>query len=284
MVAAVKEGGLLAKSIQDGVGRSRKTASFDLVTEGDIKCQALLIEKLLKIFPGVPYVPEEKDVDACSEGMEFVDIEYEKNQILGTTFLTIDPIDGTSNYASGSPDWGQLACYVEDGLPNAAVLHMPLRSTTFSARRGRGCVREEEGGGGRRRGRVWIRDEARRLADVLVGAEVHPLIEEGRLHRLARLMTGRHPAPGGARALGVRNLSSSVGNLVDLLEGHTGAFVHLRGASVWDLAAGALAVEEAGGFCCDLRGRPLRWDRLKVECVMAVSEGLAREIVAALGI
>mmetsp|Transcript_25562 Transcript_25562/g.33435 ORF Transcript_25562/g.33435 Transcript_25562/m.33435 type:complete len:339 (+) Transcript_25562:42-1058(+) len=267
MESALKEGGLKALSIQKSVTRKNKSASYDLVTEGDITSQAVITNRFSNIFPAVPYVPEENDAEACAKGIELVSIDQAQNKILAETYLTIDPIDGTSNYASGSPDWGPMACLIKDNMPSAAVLHMPSKDVTFLASKGKGCYRNGH--------KINLKQNLR-LCDVIVGAEIHPLIEEARLHKVMRLMTGKY-------ALGIRNTSSSIGNFVDILEGNTGAFVHMQGASIWDLAAGVLAVEEAGGYCCDLHGKPLQWNQLKMEAICANDKKMALEIVDILG-
>ncbi|CAN0466816.1 unnamed protein product, partial [Phaeothamnion confervicola] len=113
----------------------------------------------------------------------------------------------------------------------------------------------------------------RRLRDCLVGAEIGAFVPD---HRLRRLLLLVH------HCLGVRNVFASVGNTADMLSSVTGCWAHLGGGKIWDFAAGALAVEEAGGAACDGMGRTLRWDRLQMDVVLAADTALAAELVAAL--
>src|SRR5690606_18908196 len=60
--------------------------------------------------------------------------------------VVVDPIDGTLNYASGSPDYAVMGALLVGGRYRAAVVHLPERRTTWWARAGHGCFRAAEGG------------------------------------------------------------------------------------------------------------------------------------------
>ncbi|CAM9551516.1 unnamed protein product, partial [Hapterophycus canaliculatus] len=151
-----------------------------------------------------------------------------------------------------------------DTGPTHGVLYLPAKGLVVEAARGQGCRVNGE--------LVRLRKDQ---AKCLVAAEIGRFVPDNRLHSLLRLVN---------HSMGIRNLFSSTGNTADVLSGVHGAWVHLKGGSVWDFAAGSLAVEEAGGFACDLQGRPLKWDKLQMEVVLAANEEIAREVVRVLDI
>lgn len=72
-----------------------------------------------------------------------------------------------------------------------------------------------------------------------------------------------------------RSSLSAIHGFRELLRGHTGAYYNLNVAKIWDVAAGALAIQEAGGVACDPDGQPLRWNSLRMDWVAAANQKLA---------
>ncbi|CAM9454649.1 unnamed protein product [Sphacelaria rigidula] len=219
-----------------------------------------------KIFPGLHFAAEEGDDEALVPGVPLASIDS-TGSIYSDTYLALDPVDGTTNFACGGPDWGVAAAVVDrqEG-PTHGVLYLPRKDVIIEAAKGLGCKINGEP--------VRLR-EGQRIKESLVAAEMGAFIPDDRLQRLLALVH---------HSMGIRNLFSSTGNTADILSGVHGAWIHLKGGSVWDFAAGALAVQEAGGYACDLQGRPLRWDMLKMEVILAANKEIAHEIVQVLGI
>eukprot|EP00752_Nemacystus_decipiens_P005065 g4599.t1 len=267
MVAAVREAGDAALALQrTGLSRTEKSGHHDIVTEGDIASQRIAMTNLAKVLPGLPFAAEESDDQALVPGIPQAVVGADGS--LGEkAYLALDPVDGTTNFACGGPDWGVAAAVVrrETG-PTHGVLYLPGKEIVVQAAKGHGCKVNGES--------VRLR-QGQVMKECLVSAEIGQFVPDDRLQRLLRLVH---------HSMGIRNLFSSTGNTADILSGVHGAWVHLKGGSVWDFAAGVLAVEEAGGFACDLQGNPLKWDKLHMEVVLAANQEIAQQLVSVLNI
>ena len=148
----------------------------------------------------------------------------------------LDPIDGTSNFGRGLPTYAVSVACMHQGSPLAAAVHCLPEGVTYSAGRSLGAFQ------GRRR----LRLGRSRLSDAaILGVQWHrgknPL-------RYLESLTAT-----GAR---VRNLGCTVAQLCDVAAGRLDGNVQEQG-KIWDFAAAALIVEEAGGRFTDWEGRPI---------------------------
>ena len=78
-------------------------------------------------------------------------------------------------------------------------------------------------------------------------------------------------------SLGIRCLGSTVGSAMELLRGRVGVYINWQGAKIWDIAAAALAVEEAGGVALSSLGHALTWEQLEMSAMLAANARLASE-------
>eukprot|EP00903_Cladosiphon_okamuranus_P014217 g13208.t2 len=266
MVTAVREAGDAALDLQrTGLSRQEKGGHHDIVTEGDIASQRIAMTNLARVLPGLPFAAEESDEQAMVPGIPQAAVNADA--FMGEkAYLALDPVDGTTNFACGGPDWGVAAAVVQDTGPTNGVIYLPGKGIVIQAAKGHGC---------RVNGETIRLREGQVMKECLVAAEIGRFVPDDRLQRLLRLVH---------HSMGIRNLFSSTGNTVDILSGVHGAWVHLKGGSVWDFAAGVLAVEEAGGFACDLQGNALKWDKLHMEVVLAANEEIAKQLVSVLDI
>jgi myo-inositol-1(or 4)-monophosphatase len=155
----------------------------------------------------------------------------------------VDPLDGTTNYLHGFPVVGVSVALVEDGRPAVGVVHAPFLGQTFLAARGLGA-RVRKGGAV-----VEARVSGRPVEQAVVGTGF-PFRRKDILPRylaafeacLERFEDLRRP---GAAALDLAWVAAGV------FEG----FFEL-GLAPWDVAAGALLIEEAGGVVSDWEGGP----------------------------
>ncbi|CAM9494882.1 unnamed protein product [Ectocarpus sp. 12 AP-2014] len=267
MSSAVRKAGSAALALQrTEMSRTEKAGHHDIVTEGDLVSQRIAMGSLAKILPGLPFAAEESDEQAMIPGVPQARINPQ-GLVEAEAYLALDPVDGTTNFACGGPDWGVAAAVVQrDTGPTHGVLYLPGKDLVVEAARGHGC---------RVNGELIRLRKGQVLRECLVAAEIGKFVPDDRLQRLLGLVH---------HSMGVRNLFSSTGNTADVLSGVHGAWVHLKGGSVWDFAAGSLAVEEAGGFACDLQGNPLKWDKLHMEVVLAANEEIAKDVVSVLNI
>jgi myo-inositol-1(or 4)-monophosphatase len=150
----------------------------------------------------------------------------------------IDPLDGTTNYIHGFPQYCVSIALEHKGVLAHAVVYDPGKNELFTASRGRGAFLDD------RRIRV---SKCAQLKDGLVGTGF-PFKELSRLdlylRQLRTLMTS---------CAGVRRAGAAALDLAYVAAGRLDAFWEM-GLSRWDMAAGALLIQEAGGLVADLQG------------------------------
>lgn len=152
--------------------------------------------------------------------------------------FVVDPIDGTVAYMKGKPWWCIPIAIVEDGRPVAAVIHAPALGETFSA---------VLGGGATLQGRPITASDTTDLDDASVLAD-------------ARLMEGPHwiePWP----AMRFEKRNAIAYRMALVAAGAFDAAIALTPKWDWDVCAGALIVEEAGGRVSDHHGHPWRFNQ-----------------------
>jgi myo-inositol-1(or 4)-monophosphatase len=157
----------------------------------------------------------------------------------------IDPLDGTTNYIHGFPQYCVSIALEHRGTLTQAVVYDPGKNELFTASRGRGAFMDD------RRMRV---SKCTQLKDALVGTGF-PFKEVQRIdlymRQLQTIMTS---------SAGVRRAGAAALDLAYVAAGRLDAFWEM-GLSRWDMAAGALLIQEAGGLAGDLQGEPGFLDR-----------------------
>lgn len=194
-----------------------KSNPRDLVTEWDTRCEDLVRERLAARTPELPVMGEERGGAEAEVGW------------------LLDPIDGTVNFAHGLPIWSVALALVRGGRAEVGVIDAPVLGWSFWARRG---------GGG------WWRDrgEEGRLAVSAVASLDHAMLVTGFPYDRAT-----HPENNFAewvhmqkRAGACRRLGAASLDLCFVARGWIDGYWERR-LQPWDIAAGALFVEEAGG-------------------------------------
>ncbi len=217
-----------------------------LVTLADRLSHEIIGAELGRRFPGVPQILEEQ----------------ENPEALPERYLTADELDGTAIYAAGFPDWGVTLALIEEGVPVAGVMHQPALATTVMAWRGGGTWLNGE--------RVWL------SPDVALPTSIAML-------EMNRFLTIPHAAWVGRvahQALAGVTQATAVGNTLSMLRGRACVYLNCRGAKVWDFAAAALAVAEAGGVVVAEHGGAIDWRRLPVGALLAANRRVADEVLA----
>ncbi len=107
-----------------------KSGPLDLVTDADEAAEHMITQGLTRLFPGCLVVGEEATSrdSALLHKLAYADLAF-----------TVDPIDGTSNYAAGLPLFGCMAAVVMRGEVVAAVIHDPVVNSSSLAVRGEGA-------------------------------------------------------------------------------------------------------------------------------------------------
>ena len=205
-----------------------KSGHRDVVTEYDRRVQALLIERLSEACPGARFFCEEND---------------RHDELSAEHLFIIDPIDGTMNFVRHMNHSCLSAAYWRGGVPEAAAVYNPYMDEMFTAVRG---------GGAFLNGRA-IRADTAPLAETIVCCGTAPY-DEALTDETFRLMKLAYRA-----SLDIRRQGSAELDLCSVAAGRAGAYCELS-LSLWDYAAGALLVEEAGGRCSRADGSPLPYD------------------------
>jgi myo-inositol-1(or 4)-monophosphatase len=222
--AARRAGSIINRAALDSGGlQIRSKQANDFVTEVDRAAEAAIIEAVQKSYPEHAILGEE------SGAIETGKAEYR---------WIIDPLDGTTNFIHGFPQYCVSIGVEHRGVLAHGVVYDPGRNELFTASKGRGAFLND------RRIRV---SKCLKLQDALVGTGF-PFKEMARadlyLRQLRTLME---------KSSGVRRAGAAALDLAYVACGRLDAFWEL-GLSPWDMAAGALLIQEAGGLVGDLEG------------------------------
>ena len=206
-----------------------KAGHANFVTTYDKRVQQELQKRLFEILPEAVFVGEEEDIHASiAKGYAFI----------------VDPIDGTANFTRNYHASCISVALALDGFPILGVVHNPYLKETFTALKGQGAYLNGE--------RIHTSD--RTLAEGLILFGTTPYHAD--LTRKSFEIAYRYLS----QAEDLRRSGSAALDLCMVACGRAEFFFELT-LCPWDYAAGALIVEEAGGFVSDLKGRPLTYDR-----------------------
>ncbi|ROU02974.1 3'(2'),5'-bisphosphate nucleotidase CysQ [Histidinibacterium lentulum] len=188
------------------------------VTEADLEVDALLKERLTAARPGYGWLSEESagGPDRLTSPRQFI----------------VDPIDGTRAFIEGGRDWSHSIAVAEGGRIVAAAVFVPMRDALYSAGLNGGAA---------------------------VGGTPLQVSDESRLGRANVLanrpsMAAEHWAGGEVPPVKRHFRSSLAYRLCLVAQGRFDAMLTLRPTWEWDVAAGSLIVEEAGGTVSDRTG------------------------------
>ena len=217
---AREAGALLAHSFERRIPYESK-GEFDLVTEADRASEKLVVERLRSHFPTHAIVAEEGGgIESASEFRWYV-----------------DPLDGTTNFAHSFPVFNVTLGLERAGEIIAGVVFDPIRQEMFTAERGAGAYLNN------RRIRVSaVRSLSGSLAST--GFPSRKRHHNVNIHFYYQLAMASH---------GVRRTGSAAVDLAYVAAGRLDFFWEF-GLKPWDMAAGTLLIEEAGGRVSDMRG------------------------------
>jgi myo-inositol-1(or 4)-monophosphatase len=214
---------LLAYYGREPEGLDWKSSETDLVSDADREAERTIRELLHAERPDDGLLAEEGSQSDGDSGRRWI----------------VDPLDGTINFLYGFPAWAvSIALEDSDGLA-VGVVHSPVHRETFFAVRGEGARL------GDRSLRVRNRSELSR-AMVATGFSYEPERRAEQAEVMRRLLP---------RARDIRRAGAAALDLAWVAAGRVDAFYE-RGLKAWDLAAGQLLVEEAGGTVMALDGTP----------------------------
>jgi myo-inositol-1(or 4)-monophosphatase len=228
-VDAARAAGQLLKSELPGSRRiAYKGGPTNLVTEMDARVEELIVGRLAAAFPDDAVLAEERGASAGRSGRRWI----------------IDPLDGTTNYAHGLPTFGVSIALESAGQVALGVVYDPNLDEMFVAERGHGATVND---------RPIAVSATATLDESLLATGFPYNIREARDNNL------KEYAAFSVRVRAVRRMGSAVLYLAWLACGRLDGYWELR-LGPWDVAAGSLLVEEAGGRITDLTGGALNLD------------------------
>ena len=205
-----------------GILAEMKTGKRDVVTEYDRRVQDLLMQQLRVELPDAHFFCEEMN---------------ERDRLDAAQLFIVDPIDGTMNFVRGFHHSCISVAYAEHGVVRAGAVYNPYVDEMFTAVSGQGA---------------WLNGRPIHVSDaglsenlVCWGSSPYAPELADRTFAIARAMYDA--------SLDVRREASAALDLCSVAMGRAGLYFELQ-LSLWDYAAGALIVEEAGGQCCTIDG------------------------------
>jgi myo-inositol-1(or 4)-monophosphatase len=216
--AAVAGGKVLQSYYNKNIAVDFKS-EIDPVTDADRASQEAIFKRIKKSFPGHAVLGEEgKQQDESSEYRWIV-----------------DPLDGTVNFIHNLPLFSVSVALMHNGEVVAGVVHAPLMRETFVAQKGAGAYCNGK--------RIAVSDKSTLLKSLVVTGFAYTVHSKPGtvMERFARVV---------GKAQGVRRFGSAAIDLSYVAAGRFEAFWE-EGLGAWDVAAGALIVQEAGGLVTD---------------------------------
>ncbi len=197
----------------------------DFVTEIDRAAEQAIIDVLQSAYPDHAILAEESGASANL---------HDENE----NVWIIDPLDGTTNFIHGFPQYCISIALQQRGQITQAVVYDPNRNDLFTASKGAGAYLNEK------RIRVSRRDK---MAEALIGTGF-PFRDMGGLDeymQMFRVMT--------ERCAGLRRPGAAALDLAYVAAGRLDGFFE-KGLQPWDMAAGSLLITEAGGIVGNFAG------------------------------
>jgi len=234
-VKAAKEAGrVLLRYYGNSYGIKNKGARQGIVTDADFAADRVIQGILKKEFPLVPVVSEED----------------EKQKAASKDMWIVDPLDGTLNFVRGIDFFAVEIAFLKDGALSAGVVFNPVSKDLFAAEKGRGA---------------FLNGKKIRVSNVSNAKECLFDIglprREGVWEKGFELMQKLYPDIGS-----IRNYGSAALQLSFVANGKIDCFLEY-GLYPWDVAAGIILIEEAGGKVTNEKGAP--FDMFKDNIIVA---------------
>jgi myo-inositol-1(or 4)-monophosphatase len=222
-VEAAKEAGDILLKLSRKPLRYKMKSERDIQAEADLESEKTIKNKIKAAFPDHMLLAEEGGEEG--EGSEYL--------------WVIDPLDGTINYARGIEEYAVSIALSKNDQLIVGVIYQPVLRKMFVAERGKGVYLNDE--------RLTISGESA-LPNCLVATDTTSNLEARRsnfeiLTKVAAAV--RH----------VRIFGSSSLHLARVAQGQLD-FYYKGHCNYWDVAAGVLVVQEAGGVVTDMEGQP----------------------------
>jgi len=216
-----------------------KPGSQGPVTEADLAVDTMLRETLMAARPDYGWLSEETPDDQARLSSERVFI--------------VDPIDGTRAFIEGNPTWSHSLAVAEDGKVTAAAVFLPMHDKLYLATRGSGAT----------------------LNNLSMTVSGRDTLDDAEILAARPAMDPQHWKNAEVPRVKRQFRSSLAYRMALTAEGRKDAMLTLRATWEWDVAAGTLLIEEAGGIVTDRRGGALRFNNPTAQVDGVVAGGRA---------
>ena len=253
MIAAARKAGRALKRDFGEVEKLQVSLKgpANFVTAADRRAEETLFAELSKARPGYGFLGE--------EGGERKGTDTSHRWI-------VDPLDGTTNFLHGIPQFGVSIALEREGAVIAGLIYNPATDETFIAERGKGAFLNEQ--------RIRVSGR-KRLADAVIACG---LPHHG---RPGIPLAHKETAAVQEQVAGLRRFGAAALDLAWVAAGRLDAYWE-RHIKPWDMAAGIILVREAGGFITDCEGGDAMFERGEIAAGNeAVHQELVRTLLAA---
>ncbi len=219
----------------------------DFVSFVDKQSEAMLLEQLSKIIPGSSFLAEESGETKTSSDWTWI----------------VDPLDGTTNYIHGIPLYSISIGLLKEEKLHAGWVYEPNLNEMFWAVRGEGAFLNNQP--------IWVTQTAAMKDSLWATGFPYQNFEkkEEYMEFISYSIKNTH---------GLRRLGSAAIDLVYTACGRLDGFFEF-GLKPWDVAAGALIVEEAGGLVTDFRSEAnFIWNQEVIACNPTLYKEFFKEI------
>ncbi|OGC09004.1 hypothetical protein A3J90_03075 [candidate division WOR-1 bacterium RIFOXYC2_FULL_37_10] len=223
--AAIDAGRMLLNNFEKKIKVSTKKDG-SLVTQFDIKAEKIIINSIKKYFPDDNILSEECGHDLLTSEFTWI----------------IDPIDGTHNYIRGITSFGTSIAvkYKEEII--IGVIYMPVEKELYTAKKGKGAFKNGK--------KIRVSDKPLEESTMIYDSTIK-LNQNEMLKGLNKLAD---------KVFNIRMFGSTVRSLTYVAEGKAEMEIEFND-KIWDFAAGALLVKEAGGVFTDFIGKEEPWQK-----------------------
>ncbi|MFW6382079.1 MAG: inositol monophosphatase family protein [Bacillota bacterium] len=212
-------------NFQKNIEIASKDRKIDLVTEVDKRSEEILVNKIQTVYPNHSIMAEEGSNKSNDSRYRWI----------------IDPLDGTVNYVHGFPIFAISLAVYKDDQPEYGLIYLPYFNDIYSASRGQGSFYNGK--------RINVNKDYT-VKDGIIATGFPYSHQES--NKALKLFNKILPEAGGIRRTG-----AAAFDLCQVARGVFSGFWEIE-LKLWDIAAGILLVEEAGGIITDFKGNKLR--------------------------
>lgn len=204
----------------------REKGRADLVTDADLAAQKAIAEILLADYPDFAFLGEESQAS-------------ERPPTDSPFCWIVDPLDGTTNYVHGLPNYSVSIALAEAGTVIAGVVYDPVFDRCFRAEKGQGAFLNDE---------KIETSAAESLDEALIASSFAASVQPGskEIDDFIKILT---------QSQGIRRLGSAALNLAYVASGSLDGYMAFSNKA-WDVAAGVILVQEAGGTVQGYNNQP----------------------------